>query len=166
MKLKEQSRLIAGCYCRLSDDDEKDGTSISIETQRKILTEYCKEHGIQVYDVYEDDGFTFDYELGKYAETPLSLKKSKDGYTLTVGKREGSFEGRPDNDHNIYVNSIPKIDGIPEIKDMKIRIFDEGIKSVTLNGNTVEFERNGGFVEFVMPKKLHEQDELCYEIEL
>ena len=58
MKLKEQSRLIAGCYCRLSDDDEKDGTSISIETQRKILTEYCKEHGIQVYDVYEDDGFT------------------------------------------------------------------------------------------------------------
>ena len=42
MKNKEQSRLIAALYCRLSDDDEKDGTSVSIDTQEKILTYFCK----------------------------------------------------------------------------------------------------------------------------
>ena len=58
MKSKEQSRLIAALYCRLSDDDEKDGTSVSIETQEKLLTDYCKQHGICIYGVYKDDGFT------------------------------------------------------------------------------------------------------------
>ena len=58
MKGKEQSRLIAALYCRLSDDDEKDGTSVSIETQEKLLTDYCKQHGICIYGVYKDDGFT------------------------------------------------------------------------------------------------------------
>ena len=58
MKGKEQSRLIAALYCRLSDDDEKDGTSVSIETQEKLLTDYCKQHGICIYGIYKDDGFT------------------------------------------------------------------------------------------------------------
>lgn len=58
MKGKEQSRLIAALYCRLSDDDEKDGTSVSIATQEKILTDFCKQHGICIYDVYIDDGYT------------------------------------------------------------------------------------------------------------
>ena len=46
MKSKEQSRLIAALYTRLSDDDEKDGTSVSIETQEKILTDFCKQNNI------------------------------------------------------------------------------------------------------------------------
>ena len=58
MKYKEQSRLIAGLYTRLSDDDEKDGTSVSIETQEKILTDYCRQNNICIYDVYIDDGYT------------------------------------------------------------------------------------------------------------
>lgn len=57
-KYKEQSRLIAAGYCRLSDDDEKDGTSVSIETQEKILTDFCQSHGIAIYDIYKDDGYT------------------------------------------------------------------------------------------------------------
>ena len=58
MKKKEQNRLIAALYCRLSDDDEKDGTSVSIETQEKFLTDFCKTNNITIYDVYIDDGFT------------------------------------------------------------------------------------------------------------
>ena len=41
MKRKEQSRIIAGGYLRLSDDDAQDGTSVSIETQSKIVKDYC-----------------------------------------------------------------------------------------------------------------------------
>ncbi len=32
MKTIEQRKLTAACYCRLSDDDDQDGTSFSIET--------------------------------------------------------------------------------------------------------------------------------------
>lgn len=151
----------------------KAGAVIPKMKPQKYILEKPHDYEIEVFlgadtetTLYEDDGFTFDYELGKYAETPLSLKKSKGGYTLTVGKREGSFEGRPDNDHSIYVNSIPKIDGIPEIKDMRIRILDEGIKSVTLNGEPIELERNGRFVEFTMPKELHKAGDITYNVNL
>ncbi|MBP1547012.1 MAG: hypothetical protein J6A37_10465 [Oscillospiraceae bacterium] len=36
----EQRLLKAACYCRLSEDDLNDGTSISIETQKTIATQY------------------------------------------------------------------------------------------------------------------------------
>ena len=58
MKTIEQRRMTAACYCRLSDDDDQDGTSISIETQKKILSDYCGQNGIQIYDFYTDDGYT------------------------------------------------------------------------------------------------------------
>mgnify|MGYP005767676747 CR=1 FL=1 len=55
---EQSSRIIAGCYCRLSDDDDRDGTSVSIKTQMRILSDYCREHHFTVYDQYCDDGFT------------------------------------------------------------------------------------------------------------
>lgn len=54
----EQSRYIAGGYCRLSRDDEHDGTSVSIETQRKVLEDYCQAHGYTIGDFYCDDGYS------------------------------------------------------------------------------------------------------------
>ena len=45
-------------YCRLSKDDEQAGESVSIETQKMMLTDYCIEHQYEIYDVYVDDGFS------------------------------------------------------------------------------------------------------------
>lgn len=47
-----------GIYCRLSKDDNLPGESMSIGTQRSILTDYCQVHGYEVYDVYIDDGYS------------------------------------------------------------------------------------------------------------
>ncbi len=52
------TKMTAGCYCRLSDDDAQDGMSVSIETQMKILGDYCRDNGIAVHQYYNDDGFT------------------------------------------------------------------------------------------------------------
>lgn len=41
-------------YMRLSRDDENYGDSVSIETQRTILQQYAKEHGLSVYGEYVD----------------------------------------------------------------------------------------------------------------
>lgn len=51
-------REIAAIYCRLSQDDGDLGESGSIQTQKAILTRYCKENHITIGDCYWDDGWT------------------------------------------------------------------------------------------------------------
>ena len=47
-----------GIYCRLSNDDERDGESVSIENQRLLLSQYVKERGWNLTDTYIDDGYS------------------------------------------------------------------------------------------------------------
>lgn len=56
----EQSKYLfnAACYCRLSKDDENDGTSVSIESQIQILSDFCRDNNFKIFDFYCDDGFT------------------------------------------------------------------------------------------------------------
>ena len=53
-----QKTYIAALYARLSSEDLQEGTSVSIETQKKILEDYCKNNGIAIYKIYTDDGYT------------------------------------------------------------------------------------------------------------
>lgn len=45
-------------YMRLSRDDEMQGESGSIQTQRMMLTQYCRENGLTIYSEYIDDGWS------------------------------------------------------------------------------------------------------------
>ena len=45
-------------YLRLSRDDELQGDSSSIQTQRMMLRQYASEHGLTVVDEYVDDGWS------------------------------------------------------------------------------------------------------------
>ena len=45
-------------YLRLSRDDELQGESSSITTQRSMLRLYAKEHHLNVIDEYIDDGWS------------------------------------------------------------------------------------------------------------
>ena len=56
-KLQSEDRITA-LYCRLSRDDEKDGTSGSIQNQRAILEKYAKENGFKNPRVFIDDGWS------------------------------------------------------------------------------------------------------------
>lgn len=47
-----------GIYCRLSNDDERDGESASIENQKLLLQSYVRQMGWNEIDVYIDDGYT------------------------------------------------------------------------------------------------------------
>ena len=55
-------------------------------------------------ELYEDDGVSLGYRNGKSATTPISMK---DGI-LTIGRREGSF------------------DGMPATRRFKVRVHEEG----------------------------------------
>ena len=45
-------------YMRLSRDDELQGESGSIQTQRMMLRQYAAEHSLNVIDEYIDDGWS------------------------------------------------------------------------------------------------------------
>ena len=45
-----------GLYYRKSQEDERQGESISIENQRMILRKYAEDHGFEIHDEYIDDG--------------------------------------------------------------------------------------------------------------
>ena len=47
-----------GIYCRLSNDDERDGESVSIENQKLLLQQYVLGQGWNIYDTYVDDGYS------------------------------------------------------------------------------------------------------------
>ena len=47
-----------GIYCRLSNDDERDGESVSIENQKMLLQQYVLERGWNLVDTYIDDGYS------------------------------------------------------------------------------------------------------------
>ena len=51
----EQIIYSAAVYCRPSKDDEQAGESISIETQKMMLTDFCHERGFSIYEIYADD---------------------------------------------------------------------------------------------------------------
>lgn len=50
--------LRAALYCRLSKDDMLQGDSESIKTQKAMLTQYAKEQGFLVVEIYVDDGYS------------------------------------------------------------------------------------------------------------
>ena len=49
---------VTALYCRLSRDDELQGESGSIQTQRMMLRQYAEEHGLTVVGEYIDDGWS------------------------------------------------------------------------------------------------------------
>lgn len=54
----KQQNYYAGLYARFSDEDEQESESSSIESQKKILLQYCESKGIKVSGFYMDDGFS------------------------------------------------------------------------------------------------------------
>lgn len=54
----KQKNYVAGLYFRLSQEDERQGESLSIENQRLMLRKYAEEHGFTIHDEYIDDGIS------------------------------------------------------------------------------------------------------------
>lgn len=58
MKQPNNTIYNTALYLRLSRDDELQGESGSIQTQRMMLRQYAKEHNLNVVDEYIDDGWS------------------------------------------------------------------------------------------------------------
>lgn len=88
----KQKNYIAGLYFRLSQEDERQGESASIEHQRTILRKYAEERGFEIYDEYIDDGIsgtTF-----QRPEVQRLLDDAKTGVINTIIVKDLSRFGR------------------------------------------------------------------------
>lgn len=85
-------KYVAGLYFRLSQEDERQGESASIEHQRTILRKYAEEHGFEIHDEYIDDGIsgtTFDRP-----QVQRLLDDAKTGIINTIIVKDLSRFGR------------------------------------------------------------------------
>lgn len=83
---------IAGLYLRLSQEDERQGESVSIDNQRTMLRKYAEEHGFEIHDEYIDDGVsgtTF-----QRPEVQRLLDDAKTGVINTIIVKDLSRFGR------------------------------------------------------------------------
>ena len=56
--MDQNTKFKAGLYLRLSKEDDGSGDSVSIGTQRAILTEFCQSHQYEIGKIYIDDGYS------------------------------------------------------------------------------------------------------------
>ena len=77
-------------YCRLSQDDGSAGGSGSIQTQRTLLTQYCKEHSIQIVDYYCDDGWSgTNFERPEFKRMIDDIESGKINTVTVVVEEDG-----------------------------------------------------------------------------
>lgn len=80
----ERTLYNAAIYCRLSQDDERTGTSLSIQNQKALLTEYARENGWRVADCYIDDGISgTTFERGDFKRMLEDIEQGKINMVLT-----------------------------------------------------------------------------------
>ena len=101
---KKQKHYIAGLYYRLSQEDERQGESISIDNQRTILRKYAEAHGFEIHDEYIDDGVsgtTF-----QRPEVQRLLDDAKTGVINTIIVKDLSRFGRNYIEVGQYVDYV------------------------------------------------------------
>lgn len=122
--IEKEKEYRAALYCRLSSDDAYLGESGSIKTQRALLTQYCKENNIPVYNVYTDDGFSgTNFERPAFKRMLNDLESHK--ANLVIVKDLSRF-GREYAQMGMYIEN--------DFEDWNIRFISIGENIDTLNG--------------------------------
>ena len=75
-----QPKYNTALYLRLSKDDGTMNESSSIQTQKEMLTRYCRENGFAISQIYIDDGWsgtnTMILSISLYTFTSKNLRCS------------------------------------------------------------------------------------------
>ena len=136
----KQKHYIAGLYYRLSQEDERQGESVSIDNQRTILRKYAEERGFEIHDEYIDDGVsgtTF-----QRPEVQRLLDDAKTGVINTIIVKDLSRFGRNYIEVGQYVDYV-----FPAF----------GIRFIAIQDNVDTENRDSGAME--MARGEHEQED-------
>ena len=105
---KEETRLlratdkITALYCRLSNEDSLDGESNSIQNQRRILSDYARDHHFFNPVFFIDDGYTgTDFERPGFQEM---LNEIESDHVAVVLTKDLSRLGRNSTMTGMFIN--------------------------------------------------------------
>ena len=131
--MAKQTENKVGIYLRLSQEDLREGDSVSIDNQRMILTKYVKEKGWTLVDTYVDDGWTgTDFNR---PEVQRLLDDAKSGRINIIVVKDLSRFGRNYIEVGQYIDYI-----FPSFN----------IRFIALSDNVDTLERNSTALE-IMP---------------
>ena len=76
----DNKERICGLYLRVSTDDQRDN-GYSIDSQIRMLKEYCEKHEYDIIDIYNDAGYSGKkFNKTRNAKTYKRYRKQKDRY--------------------------------------------------------------------------------------
>lgn len=102
--MTEKQCYTVGIYCRLSLDDERQGESSSITTQKQILENYVKSKKWIVGKIYTDDGYSgVNFERPAFKEM---IRDIEDGRIDCVITKDLSRLGRNYVQTGIYTEAF------------------------------------------------------------
>lgn len=150
----------------------KKGSVFVTMKPQKYIMEREHDYIINVYPgcddeftLIEDDGYTYDYQNGGICTTDIKMHNSKENsFELTVCKRAGSFDGRPDNGNDITSNSIPPINPCGDVRDMEITIHGKKPTTVVQDGKSIDFAYDGSKSVFVLKADDHSKGSVTYKV--
>lgn len=119
-------------YCRLSKDDEQIGDSVSIETQKMLLSDYCINQNFEIVDIYIDDGFSgLNFNRPSFKRM---LNDIEDGKIDIVVTKDLSRLGRD------YIQTGYYIDVYFSIKRIRYIAVNDGIDTFLENNDIAPFK--------------------------
>lgn len=117
------------------------------------------------FELYEDDGVTYDYLDGAYATTKFTLN-GNDTLTFTVGTREGSYDGREKRTGDAYKLSDPVIRGMGDAPEYRVVLHTAEAADVECEGKKIPFTAENGKTEFIIPAGANNEHSLTYKIKI
>ncbi|MBR1383523.1 MAG: recombinase family protein [Ruminococcus sp.] len=128
--MAKQTENKVGIYLRLSQEDLREGDSVSIDNQRMILTKFVKEKGWTLVDTYADDGWTgTDFNR---PEVQRLLDDAKSGRINIIVVKDLSRFGRN------YIQVGQYIDYIFPLNNIRFIALNDGVDTADRNSTALE----------------------------
>ena len=128
--MAKQTENKVGIYLRLSQEDLREGDSVSIDNQRMILTIFVKEKGWTLVDTYADDGWTgTDFNR---PEVQRLLDDAKSGRINIIVVKDLSRFGRN------YIQVGQYIDYIFPLNNIRFIALNDGVDTADRNSTALE----------------------------
>ena len=122
----------AAVYCRLSKDDDQTGESVSIETQKIMLTDFCQERGFHVHEIYVDDGYSgLNFNRPSFTRLVGDIESGKVNLVVT---KDLSRLGRD------YIQTGYYIDIYFNQKQVRYIAVNDGIDTINDNNDIAPFK--------------------------
>jgi len=128
--MAKQTENKVGIYLRLSQEDLREGDSVSIDNQRMMLTKYVNDKGWTLVDTYVDDGWTgTDFNR---PDVQRLLDDAKSGRINIIVVKDLSRFGRN------YIQVGQYIDYIFPLNNIRFIAINDGVDTADRNSTALE----------------------------